>query len=284
MTTQEILDRAFRPDTLTVVNELGTTQQLNPAALRLACQQPSSEYLEREYAACRRRYARYRALTRYALVSAAACLIAALLMALAVIVIADHLADSLHGAFGSALLLTAGFFMAALVLGALQERNRGDLLAPISGTEYCERALKYLQEGGPLVAAWRDAALRERSQLHCFDAEIMGLLYRQYRANCLAEQENARLSNACQVVHKLRPDDSTLAEPAPPAPATRFRHFKGNEYTVRHLATEEASGNSVVIYQGEDGRVWSRSLDSFLGTVMHDGREVDRFQRLDGQG
>lgn len=60
----------------------------------------------------------------------------------------------------------------------------------------------------------------------------------------------------------------------------RYRHYKGNEYTVlgvvRHSETEE----ELVFYRQEygDHGLWVRPKKMFLETVKVDGQEVPRFQ------
>lgn len=62
----------------------------------------------------------------------------------------------------------------------------------------------------------------------------------------------------------------------------RYRHYKGNEYTVlgvvRHSETEE----ELVLYRQEygDHGLWVRPKDMFLETVKVDGHDVPRFQFL----
>ena len=64
-----------------------------------------------------------------------------------------------------------------------------------------------------------------------------------------------------------------------------YRHYKGNRYEVvgvaRHSETEEA----LVVYRalyGERG-LWVRPLAMFTECVMHEGRNVKRFEYL-GEG
>src|SRR3954470_10575341 len=61
----------------------------------------------------------------------------------------------------------------------------------------------------------------------------------------------------------------------------RYRHFKGNEYTVgtaRHSETLE----ELVVYRQEYGEhgLWVRPKQMFLETVKVDGQNVPRFQHL----
>ncbi|MBP3307923.1 MAG: DUF1653 domain-containing protein [Clostridia bacterium] len=62
----------------------------------------------------------------------------------------------------------------------------------------------------------------------------------------------------------------------------RYRHFKGNEYELIHIARDsEAPERLLAIYRSTcDGAVWARPLDMFLETVERDGILVPRFEYL----
>lgn len=45
----------------------------------------------------------------------------------------------------------------------------------------------------------------------------------------------------------------------------QFRHWKGNVYTVLCFAQDEQNEQILVIHQGEDGRIWSRTIGNFMG-------------------
>lgn len=65
-----------------------------------------------------------------------------------------------------------------------------------------------------------------------------------------------------------------------PEPGSRWQHYKGGTYTVvavAAVADGPAEGNLVVVYRGEDGRVWARSRYGFTETLT-DG--TPRFQPL----
>lgn len=57
----------------------------------------------------------------------------------------------------------------------------------------------------------------------------------------------------------------------------RYRHYKGGEYTVLCVGTQEATGVPQVVYAGADSKVWIRPLDEFLSDVQVDGRQEQRF-------
>lgn len=70
---------------------------------------------------------------------------------------------------------------------------------PIAGTAQCLQALEYLESDNPLVAQWRDIAIRERGQLLGFDCDIMRVL-----KDCRDEAQRASdVSAACRKVHGL---------------------------------------------------------------------------------
>lgn len=62
----------------------------------------------------------------------------------------------------------------------------------------------------------------------------------------------------------------------------RYRHYKGNEYTVLGVARHSETEESLVVYQQEYGErgLWVRPLGMFLETVMIHGDTVPRFQRV----
>ena len=70
----------------------------------------------------------------------------------------------------------------------------------------------------------------------------------------------------------------------------RYRHYKGNEYTVLAIARHEDSPEKVsVVYRAEYdspdfgfGCVWIRVIESFEGKVIGtDGTEAERFTCID---
>ncbi len=62
----------------------------------------------------------------------------------------------------------------------------------------------------------------------------------------------------------------------------RYRHYKGNEYTVLGLARHSETHEELVVYRQEYGEhgLWVRPKQMFLETVKVEGREVPRFQPL----
>lgn len=73
------------------------------------------------------------------------------------------------------------------------------------------------------------------------------------------------------------------ADPLPPLPSEprpgRYRHYKGREYRVHHLARHSETQEVLVVYQllyGDFG-FWVRPQAMFVSTVEVEGRSVPRF-------
>jgi hypothetical protein len=62
----------------------------------------------------------------------------------------------------------------------------------------------------------------------------------------------------------------------------RYRHYKGGIYELVCEARLEVDLAPVIVYRGEDGKVWVRPRDAFFGLVDGpDGTPVPRFAQLD---
>lgn len=59
----------------------------------------------------------------------------------------------------------------------------------------------------------------------------------------------------------------------------RYRHYKGNEYTVVGMARHSETLEELVVYRQEYGEhgLWVRPKLMFLETVKVDGQDVPRF-------
>lgn len=66
-----------------------------------------------------------------------------------------------------------------------------------------------------------------------------------------------------------------MAEIAP----GRYRHYKGNEYTVLGVARHSETLEELVVYRQEcgDHGLWVRPVVMFAEAVMVDGKAVPRF-------
>ena len=63
----------------------------------------------------------------------------------------------------------------------------------------------------------------------------------------------------------------------------RYRHYKGNEYTVLGVAHHSETLEELVVYRQEYGErgLWVRPAAMFAETVEVEGRTVLRFRRID---
>ncbi len=63
----------------------------------------------------------------------------------------------------------------------------------------------------------------------------------------------------------------------------RYRHYKGMEYEVLFTARHSESEEELVIYRAlyGEGLIWARPLRMFSETVLHEGKEVPRFMRIE---
>ena len=62
----------------------------------------------------------------------------------------------------------------------------------------------------------------------------------------------------------------------------RYRHYKGNEYTVLGVARQSETLEELVVYRQEYGErgLWVRPAAMFAETVLVDGKTVPRFAAL----
>lgn len=65
----------------------------------------------------------------------------------------------------------------------------------------------------------------------------------------------------------------------------RYRHYKGNEYTVLGVVRHSESLDELVLYRQEygDHGLWVRPKEMFSEIVKVDGQEVPRFQFLEAE-
>jgi hypothetical protein len=61
-----------------------------------------------------------------------------------------------------------------------------------------------------------------------------------------------------------------------------WRHYKGNIYRILTLAVNESDLTLVVVYCDDDmARTWCRSLSEWLDVIAHEGKLVQRYERLE---
>ncbi len=62
----------------------------------------------------------------------------------------------------------------------------------------------------------------------------------------------------------------------------RYRHFKGKEYEVLHLARHSETEEWMVVYRAlyGDFGIWVRPVSMWLETVERDGKVMPRFRRI----
>ena len=70
-----------------------------------------------------------------------------------------------------------------------------------------------------------------------------------------------------------------------PVPPGRYRHYKGNEYTVLGVARHSETDKELVVYRQEYGQrgLWVRPRAMFSESVTVNGVSVPRFQYLGAQ-
>lgn len=66
----------------------------------------------------------------------------------------------------------------------------------------------------------------------------------------------------------------------------RYRHYKGNEFTVIGVARHSETEEELVVYRQEygDRGLWVRPKKMFLETVTVGAQTMPRFQYLGGKG
>lgn len=68
-------------------------------------------------------------------------------------------------------------------------------------------------------------------------------------------------------------------------PLGKYRHFKGNEYKLLHIAQHSETQEAMAVYQalyGDHG-IWVRPLAMFTETIERDGKTLQRFQYIEPQ-
>ena len=66
-------------------------------------------------------------------------------------------------------------------------------------------------------------------------------------------------------------------------PSEKYRHFKGGTYEVVCIAKNSETLEDTVIYRSltEPEKIWARPLSMWNERVTRDGKEFDRFTKID---
>ena len=77
--------------------------------------------------------------------------------------------------------------------------------------------------------------------------------------------------------------NDTDLPPLPEIEPGRYRHYKGGEYEVIATARHSETLEPMVVYRPlyNASGYWVRPHAMFVGTLIVDGREVQRFARID---
>lgn len=70
-----------------------------------------------------------------------------------------------------------------------------------------------------------------------------------------------------------------MANELPKIKPGRYRHFKGNEYELLHLALHSETLEPMVVYRAlyGEGRIWVRPASMWNQDVEYDGVSLKRF-------
>lgn len=66
-------------------------------------------------------------------------------------------------------------------------------------------------------------------------------------------------------------------------PSGKYRHFKGGLYEIVCIAKNSETLEDTVIYRSltEPDKIWARPLSMWDETVERDGKEFDRFTKIE---
>lgn len=75
----------------------------------------------------------------------------------------------------------------------------------------------------------------------------------------------------------------TYEEAVKNIPLGRYRHFKGNEYEVLHIAHNSETQEPLVVYRALYGKreVWVRPAAMWNEIIERDGKTFPRFTRIE---
>lgn len=62
-----------------------------------------------------------------------------------------------------------------------------------------------------------------------------------------------------------------------------YRHYKGNKYTVLHIAKHSETLEDMVIYQdvNDPDKIWARPVSMWNDDIEIDGKTVKRFKLME---
>lgn len=63
----------------------------------------------------------------------------------------------------------------------------------------------------------------------------------------------------------------------------KFRHYKGNIYTLICFGTNTETREKMVVYKDNQGNTWIRPKEMFFEKVVVDGKEQQRFEQISGE-
>ena len=98
-------------------------------------------------------------------------------------------------------------------------------------------------------------------------------------------EENETAVSAAEVPDESASYEETERKPLPKyGEPGRYRHFKGGEYEFICIAKDSETSEELVIYKAlyGEGGIWARPASIFYQYVNVDGREVPRFEKIDG--
>lgn len=145
---------------------------------------------------------------------------------------------------------------------------------------YCSKAKLVIEIDGSqhyTVEGMVYDRLREEV-LKCYQLKVMRITNKEVRDNfygvCLLIDHEVK--SCLKGVNDVMTTNRTLKI------GSRYRHFKGNEYLVLHLAKHSETLEEYVVYQalyGERG-IWIRPLEMFLDQKEVNGQWVNRFEEI----
>ena len=60
----------------------------------------------------------------------------------------------------------------------------------------------------------------------------------------------------------------------------KYKHYKGGVYEVFAIGTHSETLEKLVLYRNQNGDIWGRPLEMFIGNVVVNGKEQKRFDYI----